>query len=304
MKVAQRDLCRQTGSTAPRRLRRAGRPAGQRPDRDLRSGQEHRDPGRHQAERRRLNFRPVVAPPWLPRTERRPRPLPHGHGVRHVLRASPSPAPQASSSTATDASVIRREALPPATGQRGSRAKALPAKSARQSSSSGWPARCADVAGRHGLRHRFDCFGKGLPLPTSEAEFQKLSARGSGRSADPGAANIYDCKTPVVDNPHRGVVASRRRTGTAKYLPRIGSDRRRRAGLTAPLAQPRRAPSRGRLEMDRPAQPAERRPDDVGESDTRRRAVRRPSPRTSPALRAETRRRALSSSRSPWTTQR
>jgi preprotein translocase subunit SecD len=94
----------------------------------------------------------------------------------------------------------------------------------------------------NGLPYPFNCFGKGFSLPTSEAEYQKLSP--AQQQALTQALNLYDCKTPVVDTPNKGMVTCND-AGTEKFL--LGSVLIAGEQVSTAAAQPP-SPSQGQLE--------------------------------------------------------
>ena len=179
-----------------------------------------------------LNFRPVVAP-MVPVTPTAPAPTATGSGTSSP---SPSPGPQASNSATNTKSSAGRLASPP---QNNVAPSSTPAKSPAKSSSA---AGCTPTSPVNGLPYPFNCFGKGFSLPTSEAEFQKLSP--GQQQALTQALNIYDCKTPVVDNPTKGMVTCND-TGSEKYL--LGSVLIAGEQVSGAAAQPP-SPSQGQLE--------------------------------------------------------
>jgi preprotein translocase subunit SecD len=177
-----------------------------------------------------LNFRPVVAP-MVPVTPTAPAPTATGSNTSSP--PTQSPAPQASNSATKSGGNL---ASPP---QNNVAPSTTPAKSPAKSSSA---AGCTPLSPVNGLPYPFNCFGKGFSLPTSEAEYQKLSS--AQQQALSQALNLYDCKTPVVDTPTKGMVTCND-AGTEKFM--LGSVLIAGEQVSTAAAQPP-SPSQGQLE--------------------------------------------------------
>jgi preprotein translocase subunit SecD len=178
-----------------------------------------------------LNFRPVVAP-MVPVTPTAPAPTATGSGRSSP---SPSPGPQASNSATKTKSSNGNLASPP---QNNVAPTSTPSKSPAKSTAAG----CTPTSPVNGLPYPFNCFGKGFSLPKSEAEYQKLSA--GQQQALTQALNIYNCNTPVVDTPSKGMVTCND-SGTQKFL--LGSVLIAGEQVSGAAAQPP-SPSQGQLE--------------------------------------------------------